>query len=141
MTLSHLQPRDITGRWQGLTCKLVFKTYLTSLLTRSSFIASISFSSNDDTTGAEAFLLGLKGISSWLKLSAKDKDKRRGDILDILGLNPEDCGEEEWSSNGFRYFFVGDEDTDMYSSSSISPNSLSLLSFLGSLTIPGYDEI
>ena len=36
--------------------------------------------------GTEDFRRGLNGISSELKLSARESDRRRGEILGILGL-------------------------------------------------------
>ena len=36
--------------------------------------------------GTEDFRRGLNGISSWLKLSARESERRLGEILDILGL-------------------------------------------------------
>ena len=63
------------------------------------FTLSTSLSSNDDTTGADAFLLGLNGISNWLKLSARDKDNLLGDILDILGRRLYDDDGDEVSSS------------------------------------------
>ena len=42
--------------------------------------------------GTDVFRRGLNGISSWLKLSARDSERRRGEILGILGL--EESGED-----------------------------------------------
>ena len=44
--------------------------------------------------GTEDFRLGLKGISSWLKLSARDSENLRREILGILGLEG-DTGDVE----------------------------------------------
>jgi len=42
--------------------------------------------SRTGNTGAELFLFGLKGMSSWPKLSTKETDNLLGDISDFLGF-------------------------------------------------------
>ena len=45
--------------------------------------------------GTEVFRRGLNGISSWLKLSARESERRRGEILGILDLEGESCDVED----------------------------------------------